>query len=195
MRGRGIGSNLIRSLQQAAGAQRLPITLSTPMFGARGRAVYERLDFVITAVHPPHYDMAWYPAGPSGGDPGLPGPEALAVPLGGIGSWPLRGRGVNLGGRRRRRSRPPGRRSEWGSASPLGAPAPCAWMSGAGMTAGSCPSERMPFEARAEAIRARGAATAKCHAETDRATFLETLRLRLAVSFLALEAFRRLREV
>lgn len=62
-RGKGIGANLIRSLQSAAGRLRLPITLSTPMFGTNGRAVYERLDFVVTAVRPPHYDMAWYPAG------------------------------------------------------------------------------------------------------------------------------------
>jgi len=60
-RGKGIGSSVIRSLQQAAGSQRMPITLSTPMFGSDGRAVYERLDFRVTAIRPPHYDMAWSP--------------------------------------------------------------------------------------------------------------------------------------
>ncbi|WP_437871065.1 acyl-CoA dehydrogenase family protein [Methylorubrum extorquens] len=44
------------------------------------------------------------------------------------------------------------------------------------------------IEARADALRARVAAAAQAHAETDRATFLETLRLRLDVSWLALEA-------
>ena len=44
------------------------------------------------------------------------------------------------------------------------------------------------IEARAEALRERVAAAAGRHAETDRATFLDTLRLRLDVSFLALEA-------
>ncbi|WP_393956876.1 acyl-CoA dehydrogenase family protein [Methylorubrum sp. POS3] len=44
------------------------------------------------------------------------------------------------------------------------------------------------IEARAEALRERIAAAAERHAETDRAIFLDTLRLRLDVSFLALEA-------
>ena len=44
------------------------------------------------------------------------------------------------------------------------------------------------IEARAEVLRTRVAAAAERHAETDRATFLDTLRLRLDVSFLALEA-------
>lgn len=65
-RGRGIGSDVVRSLQSAAGSMHLPITLSTPMLGSNGRAVYERLDFRVTAVRPPHYDMAWSPAGLGG---------------------------------------------------------------------------------------------------------------------------------
>ncbi|UMY19853.1 acyl-CoA/acyl-ACP dehydrogenase [Methylobacterium organophilum] len=44
------------------------------------------------------------------------------------------------------------------------------------------------IEARAEALRERVVAAARNHGETDRATFLDTLRLRLDVSFLALEA-------
>ncbi|MDR7038952.1 alkylation response protein AidB-like acyl-CoA dehydrogenase [Methylobacterium sp. BE186] len=44
------------------------------------------------------------------------------------------------------------------------------------------------IEARAAALRERVAAAARAHAATDRAAFLETLRLRLDVSFLALEA-------
>ena len=44
------------------------------------------------------------------------------------------------------------------------------------------------IEDRVEVLRERVAAAAERHAETDRATFLDTLRLRLDVSFLALEA-------
>ncbi|GEP03588.1 acyl-CoA dehydrogenase family protein [Methylobacterium oxalidis] len=44
------------------------------------------------------------------------------------------------------------------------------------------------IEARASALRERVAAAARTHEATDRAAFLETLRLRLDVSFLALEA-------
>lgn len=62
-RGKGIGTDLVRSLQAAAEQQRLPITLSTPMAGATdGRSLYERLGFQVTAVRPPLYEMAWLPA-------------------------------------------------------------------------------------------------------------------------------------
>ncbi|MEA1834969.1 acyl-CoA dehydrogenase family protein [Methylobacterium durans] len=44
------------------------------------------------------------------------------------------------------------------------------------------------IEARASALRERVAAAARAHEATDRVAFLETLRLRLDVSFLALEA-------
>lgn len=44
------------------------------------------------------------------------------------------------------------------------------------------------IEARADALRARVAVSAQAHTQTDRATFLETLRLRLDISWLALEA-------
>ncbi len=44
------------------------------------------------------------------------------------------------------------------------------------------------IEARAETLRARVATAARAHEATDRATFLDTLRLRLDVSWLALEA-------
>ncbi|KMO30754.1 acetyltransferase [Methylobacterium tarhaniae] len=68
-RGKGIGTDLVRSLQAAAGQVRLPLTLSTPMVGASdGRGLYERLGFRVTALRPPLYDMAWYP-------PGFPVPQ------------------------------------------------------------------------------------------------------------------------
>ncbi len=62
-RSKGIGSDLLRGLQMAAGKLLLPITLSTPMVGSHGRQVYERLGFQVTAVDPPHYHMAWFPQG------------------------------------------------------------------------------------------------------------------------------------
>lgn len=62
-RGKGVGSNVLRGLQMAAGKMLLPITLSTPMIGSHGRQVYERLGFRVTAVDPPHYHMAWFPQG------------------------------------------------------------------------------------------------------------------------------------
>ena len=71
-RGKGIGSDLVRSLQAAAGRVRLPLTLSTPMAGTNARPLYERLGFRVTAVLPPHYEMAWYP-------PGVPGPQAAGA--------------------------------------------------------------------------------------------------------------------
>lgn len=62
-----------------------------------------------------------------------------------------------------------------------------------GDTRGRGQAEHLPLgpaviEDRAAALLARVAQVARAHAETDRATFLETLRLRLDVSWLALEA-------
>jgi ribosomal protein S18 acetylase RimI-like enzyme len=74
-RGKGIGSDLVRSLQAAAGQLRLPLTLSTPMAGTNARPLYERLGFRVTAVRPPLYEMAWYP-------PGVPVPQAAGASLG-----------------------------------------------------------------------------------------------------------------
>ncbi len=62
-RGKGIGSDVLRSLQAAANGMLMPITLCTPMMGSYGRQVYERLGFRVMAVEPPHYHMAWLPQG------------------------------------------------------------------------------------------------------------------------------------
>lgn len=76
-RGKGIGTDLVRSLQAAAGRVRLPLTLSTPMAGTNARPLYERLGFRVVAVQPPHYEMAWFP-------PGVPAPQAAgAIPAAG----------------------------------------------------------------------------------------------------------------
>lgn len=60
-RGKGIGSGVVQGLQVAAQKLALPITLSTPMFGANARHTYERLGFHVTAVDPPHFHMQWLP--------------------------------------------------------------------------------------------------------------------------------------
>ena len=75
-RGKGIGSDVLRGIQMAAGKMLLPITLSTPMVGSHGRQVYERLGFRVMAVDPPHFHMAWFPPGhpmnaPAGAPAGL----------------------------------------------------------------------------------------------------------------------------
>ncbi|WP_199231449.1 GNAT family N-acetyltransferase [Azospirillum sp. TSO35-2] len=62
-RGTGIGSDILRGLQMAAGSTMMPITLSTPLFGSHGRQVYERLGFRVMNFDPPHFHMAWLPAG------------------------------------------------------------------------------------------------------------------------------------
>lgn len=61
--GQGIGSDLLRSLQQAAGNSRMPITLSTPMYWFSALQFYERLGFRVMATDPPYYHMAWFPPG------------------------------------------------------------------------------------------------------------------------------------
>lgn len=60
-RGKGIGSGVVQGLQVAAQKLALPITLSTPMFGANARHTYERLGFHVVAADPPHLHMQWQP--------------------------------------------------------------------------------------------------------------------------------------
>jgi len=62
-RGKGIASDLLRGLQMAAGKSMLPITLSTPMFWFGARSLYERLDFKVVSIDPPHLHLAWFPPG------------------------------------------------------------------------------------------------------------------------------------
>ncbi|AWN45728.1 N-acetyltransferase [Methylobacterium terrae] len=71
-RGKGIGSDVVRSLQIGAERMRLPLTLSTPIYGTDARPLYERLGFRVTAIRPPHYEMAWYP-------PGMPLPAGITL--------------------------------------------------------------------------------------------------------------------
>lgn len=61
-RGKGIGSDLIRSLQTSAESGRMPLTLSTPT--SMGIApLYQRLGFRVMEVVEPMCHMAWFPPG------------------------------------------------------------------------------------------------------------------------------------
>jgi ribosomal protein S18 acetylase RimI-like enzyme len=56
--GRGIGTNLIRRLQQKAKRQALPVTLQV-LKGNRARGLYERLGFEVTGETDTHHRMKW----------------------------------------------------------------------------------------------------------------------------------------
>ncbi|MBB4955932.1 GNAT superfamily N-acetyltransferase [Agrobacterium vitis] len=62
-RGAGIGSNVIKGLQAAASNGKIPLTLSTPIFGSNGFRLYQRLGFQIVQSQPPMIHMAWFPPG------------------------------------------------------------------------------------------------------------------------------------
>lgn len=61
--GKGIGSDLLRSLQKAAGSSMMPLTLSTPMYWFSALQFYQQLGFCVMANDPPYYHMAWFPPG------------------------------------------------------------------------------------------------------------------------------------
>lgn len=58
----GIGTSVIRGVQAAAERARLPLTLSTPIFGSDGFSIYHRLGFQIVQAQPPMIHMAWFPS-------------------------------------------------------------------------------------------------------------------------------------
>lgn len=62
VRGKGIGSSVLRAIQAAAQKVSLPIYLSTPMFGGNTKRIYERLGFRVTIADPPHFHMQWLPS-------------------------------------------------------------------------------------------------------------------------------------
>ena len=63
VRGKGIGSDVLRGLQMSATRAMIGITLSTPIIGSHGRQVYQRLGFRTSGYEPPHFHMAWVPPG------------------------------------------------------------------------------------------------------------------------------------
>jgi ribosomal protein S18 acetylase RimI-like enzyme len=67
--GRGIGSEVVRSIIRDAAAEQLPIALSVVPANSRARRLYERLGFEITSVDPPFIRMSR-----SHGLPGVPAP-------------------------------------------------------------------------------------------------------------------------
>jgi ribosomal protein S18 acetylase RimI-like enzyme len=56
--GCGIGTTLIRRLQQEARRKALPVTLQV-LKGNRARGLYERLGFEVTGETDTHYQMKW----------------------------------------------------------------------------------------------------------------------------------------
>lgn len=73
--GKGIGSDLIRSLQAAAANAGMPLTLATLMVMTRAQEFYRRLGFRVVGQNPPAVELAWFPPGhpgaaPAGAPPG-----------------------------------------------------------------------------------------------------------------------------
>jgi ribosomal protein S18 acetylase RimI-like enzyme len=60
-RGKGIGSDLVRSLQTAAAGSAVPITLATLMVLTRAQSFYRRLGFRVVGHNPPSVELAWFP--------------------------------------------------------------------------------------------------------------------------------------
>ncbi len=61
-RGRGVGTAVIRALQEEAGTRGLPIRLQVSE-GGRVAALYRRLGFETTERQPLHEEMVWRPGG------------------------------------------------------------------------------------------------------------------------------------
>jgi ribosomal protein S18 acetylase RimI-like enzyme len=57
-RDRGIGTQVMRELMQAADARQVPLRLSV-LDGNRARVLYERLGFRVTLVVPPRTKLEW----------------------------------------------------------------------------------------------------------------------------------------
>lgn len=62
-RGKGIGSDIVRSLQAAAAKPRLPLTVSTLMTETRTVKFWGTLGFGLIAEMPPALHLAWLPPG------------------------------------------------------------------------------------------------------------------------------------
>lgn len=62
--GRGVGSSLIRELQQEAVARGVKLLLQVNRAN-RARTLYERLEFLITGETQTHYQMCWLPPQPA----------------------------------------------------------------------------------------------------------------------------------
>jgi len=62
-RGKGIGSDLMRSLQAVAANAGMPLTLAVPMFLTKAQQFYARLGFGVVMQQPPVLQLAWYPPG------------------------------------------------------------------------------------------------------------------------------------
>lgn len=57
--GMGIGSLLLKQLQQKAGAQNKPVNLEVLHKNLRAKALYEKLGFIVTSQSETHFQMRW----------------------------------------------------------------------------------------------------------------------------------------
>jgi len=60
-RGKGLGANVIRALQMAAGKAGAPLTLTVAQNNPRAAQLYAGLGFHLEAHSPTHALLAWYP--------------------------------------------------------------------------------------------------------------------------------------
>lgn len=60
-RSKGIGSDIVRSLQAAAGNSSMPLTVAVPMILPRTLAFYARLGFLKVGEQAPMIGLAWFP--------------------------------------------------------------------------------------------------------------------------------------
>lgn len=66
--GQGIGSTILRELQQRAAARRWPVTLKVFRSNARALAFYRRHGFEVVAYSETHHRMRWAPGAPMPGE-------------------------------------------------------------------------------------------------------------------------------
>jgi ribosomal protein S18 acetylase RimI-like enzyme len=63
MRGRGIGTAIMRALMDEAAARRVPVTLEAASSNDPSMRLYLRLGFVPTETAQPYIELAWTPPG------------------------------------------------------------------------------------------------------------------------------------
>lgn len=64
-RSKGIGSDVVRSLQEAAGSSGVPLSVSTPMAEPRAIRFWAGLGFLLAAETPPVLQLLWRSPGPA----------------------------------------------------------------------------------------------------------------------------------
>lgn len=60
-RGKGLGTSIVRALQQAAAKVGIPMTLVVDQGNRIAKRLYAKLGFVIESIKPPSELLVWYP--------------------------------------------------------------------------------------------------------------------------------------